>query len=93
MKKIIIVVSLIAVVALNAPVYANTHIPEHVSTGAAVLDAVVVRPLCLLGAGVTTAIYVVVAIPTYMMGYADLMAEYLVVKPWGYVSERPLGEF
>lgn len=96
MKKLSLALAVILVgVLINTSVMAQAVAVQNAepSVAAKVADAAIVRPLCVLGASATTAVYIVVAIPTYIMGYADIMAEALVYGPWGYVNQRPLGEF
>ncbi|MSQ67736.1 MAG: hypothetical protein EXR83_06020 [Gammaproteobacteria bacterium] len=67
--------------------------PAEPSVGLKIVDALFVRPPCVVGAGAATAAYVLLALPAHIMGYSEVLSDYLVDAPWHFVSGRDLGQF
>lgn len=88
------VVTLALVLALlGTPVPASASSAEP-TTGAKVADAVLVRPLAVVGAAVSTVAFFVAVVPAWVVGVDDRdLAHHMVKRPWHYVHGRELGHF
>jgi hypothetical protein len=56
-------------------------------------DLILVRPLAAIGALATSTAFFGTLPITYPLGQDQKVAQFLVDKPWQYVSNRPLGVF
>ncbi|MEN8183048.1 MAG: hypothetical protein ABFS46_10995 [Myxococcota bacterium] len=75
---------------LGAPVPASAE----PSVGVKVADAVLVRPLAIIGASVSTVAFFVVVVPAWVVGVDDRdLAHHMVKRPWHFVHSRDLGDF
>jgi hypothetical protein len=62
--------------------------------GAKVADAVLVRPLAIVGASLSTVAFFVAVVPLWVAGVDDRdVAHHMVKRPWHYVRSRELGDF
>jgi hypothetical protein len=62
--------------------------------GAKVADAVLLRPLAIVGASVSTVAFFVAVVPAWIVGVDDRdLAHHMVKRPWHYVHSRDLGDF
>ena len=88
---------LLLVTAASLPVAANaeTHEEEYVETPSGaemIIDAVVVRPLSLVGTVIGVVFFVVTLPFSALGGNVGEAADTLVVEPATYTFVRPLGE-
>jgi hypothetical protein len=94
MKKIVALL-VVLMLTISSSVYANesTGNTEQPSTINKAADIIIVRPLAASVSVITTALYVVIAIPTHIMGYSEEAADVLVTSPWRFTGCRPMGVY
>lgn len=94
MKKIIMLFVALMLITASS-VYADEQIGniEQPSTINKAADIIIVRPLAASVSVVTTALYVVIAIPTHIMGYSQETFDVTVVTPWRFTGCRPMGVY
>lgn len=63
------------------------------STGMVLLDLLLVRPACVVGALMSTAVCIATMPGAYLTGVGEQSARILVQAPWRFTTGRPLGEF
>ena len=85
------VVTLALVLALlGTPVSASAE----PGVGAKVADAVLVRPLAIIGASLSTVAFFLAVVPLWVVGVDDRdLAHHMVKRPWHFVHSRDLGDF
>jgi hypothetical protein len=93
MKKIIIIAMLISLLSIPAGSFDQTGDRPCPTMGEKLADLCLLRPVCLVGACVSTGLCVAVSIPATLMGAGPEVGDALFVTPWRYTADRPLGEF
>jgi len=101
MKKILSVILVVMFIfAFTCPVTAQTRttsVPtvtyQQPSVGEKVVDALLVRPPCAIGAFLSTGVYLVIALPVHIIGVSDIVARAMVEAPWRFTHYRYLGEY
>lgn len=95
MKRIGIAIALIGALLTVTPSTAMAIEPERPSTnvGLKILDAMLVRPICLVGSIASTAVGLAGAMLTFPMGMADEVVTYTIIAPWRFTNSRYLGDF
>jgi hypothetical protein len=86
---------LITTASLPGVANAGTHEEEYVDTpgsGEMIIDAVVVRPIMLVGTVIGVVLFVVTLPFSALGGNVGEAADKLVVEPAAYTFVRPLGE-
>jgi hypothetical protein len=86
---------LITTASLSVVASAETHEEEHVASpsgGEMIIDAVVVRPIMLVGTVIGVVFFVVTLPFSALGGNVGEAADTLVVEPAVYTFVRPLGE-
>lgn len=68
-------------------------IQEGPSAGLKIIDVLLVRPLCVIGSTVSTAVYVAISPLVFVMGVAEPAARVMVEAPWRFTAFRYIGEF
>ena len=63
------------------------------SVGAKIADVTLVRPVCMVGSTISTAVYLVISPFAYVMGLGEPAARAMVEGPWRFTSTRYVGEF
>jgi len=96
MKRLGISFALIGALLLVTPnaamaIAPDTHRGSNV--GLKILDATLVRPLCLVGSIASTAVGLAGAMLTFPMGLADEVVTYTIIAPWRFTNTRYLGDF
>jgi len=91
MKRSLTVV-LFAVIVVAQPSMASEQMPADRKGGDMVVDALIVRPMGLLGLALGAVTWVVALPFTIPSGSVDAATENLVMKPTRYTFQRPLGE-
>ncbi len=66
---------------------------EGPSVGLKIVDVLLVRPFCLIGATASTAVYIALSPLVYLMGIGEESARVMVEAPWRFTSFRYIGEF
>ncbi len=80
------------VLSLNSFVLAKDNSSGDPSTGAVVLDILVLRPLGFCGTILGASAFVISLPVTVPFKKTDEASKMLVMEPYGYTSERPLGK-
>ena len=88
MLRLALAVALFAFVAI--PVHAEAPRP---GVGMTVLDLAVVRPLCVVGSVVSTALSIGTLPLSFPTGVADESAVFLIHAPWRFTAARVPGSF
>ena len=83
----------VIVFALQGICFGQYAATEPPSVGAKVADVLIVRPAVTIGASALLIVYCVTAIPAHLFGQSEPWYQTMVAAPWGYVNQRPLGEF
>ena len=92
--SVVVVLIVIGFIAINPTSAEEVTTPTDLGRYDLVLsDLFVIRPLCAVGASITTSLFVLSLPVSYQVDRGYDALEYLVEKPWGYVSNRPLGVF
>lgn len=91
MKRSLTVV-LFAVIVAAQPSLASEQMPADRKGGDMVVDALIVRPMGLVGLALGAVTWVVALPFTIPSGSVDAATENLVMKPTRYTFLRPLGE-
>jgi hypothetical protein len=63
------------------------------SVGAKIADVALVRPVCMVGSTISTAVYLVISPFAYVMGLGEPAARTMVEGPWRFTGSRYIGEF
>jgi hypothetical protein len=90
MRRIALALALFALFALPAQAHAEA---EPGNVGMILLDALVVRPLCVVGSTASTALSIGTMPATWLIGAGDESALYLINAPWRFTSGRVWGRF
>jgi hypothetical protein len=104
MKRFILIIALICLIFIPGilaaqEITANTENAavqpayQGPSAGMVVLDLLLVRPACLVGALISTAVCIVTMPGAFLTGVGEQSARLLVEAPWRFTTARPLGEF
>lgn len=80
------------VLSLNSFALAKDNPSGHPSTGAIVLDILVLRPLGFCGTILGTSAFVMSLPVSIPFEKTDKVLEMVVMVPYGYTFERPLGQ-
>lgn len=88
-----LVFTLVFVFALQCVCFAQGAVAPEPSAGAKAADVLIVRPVATVGASALFIVYCVTAIPAHVFGQSEAWYQTIVAAPWGYVNQRPLGEF
>ena len=80
------------VLSLNSFVLAKDNSSGDPSTGAVVLDILVLRPLGFCGTILGASAFVISLPVTVPFKKMDEVSKMLVMEPYGYTFERPLGK-
>lgn len=72
---------------------AQEEAQEGPSVGLKIVDVLLVRPFCLIGATASTAVYIALSPLVYLMGIGEESARVMVEAPWRFTSFRYIGEF
>lgn len=91
MKRSLTAVFFAAIVAVQ-PALASEQMPADRKGGDMVVDALIVRPMGLVGLALGAVTWVVALPFTIPSGSVDAASENLVMKPVRYTFQRPLGE-
>lgn len=86
MKKRILVVAVAAGLLASPPA-------AEASGGMKVVDALIVRPFCMVGSVVSTTLYLATLPITAPTGVSHEAASTLVTAPWRFTAYRYLGEW
>jgi hypothetical protein len=78
---------------VDAKKESNTTVENSPSAGMVVLDLFFVRPPCVVGALISTAVWIVTILPVHVIGASEQWYLLAVEAPWRFVNARPLGEF
>lgn len=83
---------------LAALLFSFSALPAHAATprpdvGMAIVDVLLVRPLCVVGSLVTTALSLGTLPITVPTGVGDESAVYLIHAPWRFTAGRVPGDF
>lgn len=89
MRRTALAAALVALFALPA----QAHATEPGNVGMILLDALVVRPLCVVGSTASTAVSIGTMPATWLIGAGDESAVYLIHAPWRFTSGRVWGRF
>ncbi|MDX9816211.1 MAG: hypothetical protein RBT06_04660 [Smithellaceae bacterium] len=76
-----------------SPETTPTEASTEPSVGIKVVDILLVRPPCAVGSIISTAVYLAICIPAFIIGVDEPAAQYLVEAPWRFTSYRYIGEF
>lgn len=88
MRGLALAVLLLSVTA--APVHAEASRPD---VGMTIIDVGLVRPLCVVGSLVSTAVGLGTLPITFPMGVADEASVLLIHAPWRFTAARVPGDF
>jgi ABC-type sulfate transport system permease component len=88
----LLVLSLVLLATTSAPAFAY-YDPDTSNPGAAIADAILVRPVMLGVSLVGTALYVVTLPLTFLTDTDEEAGCALMRAPWWFTSGRNLGEF
>ncbi|OPY77228.1 MAG: hypothetical protein A4E65_02826 [Syntrophorhabdus sp. PtaU1.Bin153] len=99
-KILFVILTIVIVFSLQCPAIGQTEpqsgpkaSQEGPSIGAKVADVALVRPLCLVGSTISTAVYLVISPFAYAMGVGEPAARAMVEAPWRFTAFRHIGEF
>lgn len=81
-----------ATIVAAQPLMASEQMPADRKGGDMVVDALIVRPMGLVGLALGAVTWVVALPFTIPSGSVDAASENLVMKPVRYTFQRPLGE-
>jgi len=87
-KTLCIILAVAFIFTFTCPVLA-----EEPSAGSKVVDLLLVRPISLVGATVSTGAYLVMSVPLAIMGGAETASRTMVDAPWRFTNQRYLGDF
>jgi hypothetical protein len=88
MRRIVLAVALVLFFGLPAQAH-----PESGDPGLVVVDALVVRPLGVIGSTVSTAVSLATMPYAWLIGAGDESAVYLIHAPWRFTAGRVWGRF
>ncbi len=88
MRRIVLAVALVLFFALPA----QAHV-EPGNVGMVLLDALVVRPLSVVGSTVSTAVSLGTMPYAWLIGAGEESAVYLIHAPWRFTAGRVWGRF
>lgn len=91
MKRSLTAMLFAAIIAAH-PALADEQMPADRKGGDMVVDALIVRPMGLVGLALGAVTWVVALPFTIPSGSVDAATENLVMKPTRYTFQRPLGE-
>jgi hypothetical protein len=102
MKKILFIIfTIMFIFSFTLPVIAQTEpqsiqtapIQEEPSIGIKILDILLVRPICIVGSTISTAVYLAISPVAFVMGLGEEAVETMVEEPWQFTSCRYVGDF
>ncbi len=87
MKKVAFFLVMAAVISITAPAFGDMGADD----GIIVADVIFVRPVSLAAVVVGTALFIVALPFSIPSGSVELTAQVLVVEPFKYTFQRPIG--
>ena len=91
MKRLVVVVAVLALFTLASPVPASAVEEPHFAMK--LLDVALVRPPSMVGALASTVLCVGLAPLTHLLGVGDASVYYMVAAPWRFTAARNPGDF
>lgn len=96
MRRCLLLAALMTVLALQSPVWAQERTSDgpffpQVDSDAMVIDALILRPMGVVGTVIGTVAFVVTLPISLLAGNAGEAADKMVVEPFEYTFMRPLG--
>ena len=94
LRKGIFTLALASLVLWSSPgVSAALGVESRPNFGVKLVDAALVRPATLIGASISTALFLGTLPVTFLTGVAVEAADVLVLAPWRFTAVRYLGDF
>jgi len=87
-KRLCVILAVVFIFSFTCSVMA-----EEPSVGAKVADMLLVRPISLVGATISSAAYLVLAVPFAIMETDETASTIMVDAPWRFTTQRYLGDF
>lgn len=88
-KKLSVILAIVLILSFSAPVMAY----EEPSVGAKIVDALLVRPACVVGSVAATAFFIATLPVTFPIGVSEQLSYAIVEAPWRFTAGRYLGEY
>jgi hypothetical protein len=88
-KKLSVVLALVLILSFVAPVMAY----EEPSVWAKIVDALLVRPACVVGSVAATAFFIATLPVTFPIGVSEQLSYAIVEAPWRFTAGRYPGEY
>jgi hypothetical protein len=87
-KRLCVILAVVFIFSFTCAVMA-----EEPSVGAKVADMLLVRPISLVGATISTGAYLVMSVPLAIMHTDETASTIMVEAPWRFTNQRYLGDF
>jgi len=87
-KRLCVILAVVFIFTFTCSVMA-----EEPSVGAKVVDLLLVRPISLVGATISSGAYLVMSVPLAIMGGDEEASTIMVDAPWRFTNQRYLGDF
>ena len=87
-KRLCVILAVVFIFTFTCSVMA-----EEPSVGAKVVDLLLVRPISLVGATISSGAYLVMSVPLAIMDTDGTASTIMVEAPWRFTNQRHLGDF